>query len=149
MAEFTIREMTRRDIGEVLLVDEICFTSPWARDIYEREIIENDFAYYFVIEESGEIIGYVGVWLIVDDAQVTNIAILPEYRGHGIGEKLFGFAMQFVVGKGASKLSLEVRVSNKVAQSLYKKFGLEKGGIRKNYYPDNGEDAYVMWMDLL
>lgn len=148
MTEFSIREMTTGDIDSVLIVDRICFTSPWARDIYEREISANQFAHYFVIEENEKIIGYVGLWIVADDAQVTNIAILPEYRGYGIGEKLFGFALTYVLKEGASHLSLEVRVSNYVAQGLYKKFGLKKGGVRKSYYPDNGEDAYVMWVKL-
>lgn len=148
MAEFSIRRMEVRDIDQVLFVDKTCFTAPWSKEIYEQEIRNNDFAHYFVIEESGQIIGYVGLWIVVDDAQITNIALLPRFRGYGIGEKLFGYAMQYAIGNGASRLSLEVRVSNVVAQKLYRKFGLEKGGVRNNYYPDNGEDAYVMWVNL-
>lgn len=148
MAEFSIREMYEDDISAVLAVDHASFSAPWSKEIYEQEINHNKYAYYFVIEESGEIIGYVGLWIIQEDAQITNIALLPTYRGYKIGEKLFGFAMQFAIQRGADRLSLEVRESNTVAQNLYEKFGLVRGGVRKKYYPDNGEDALVMWVNL-
>lgn len=148
MAKFSIRRMEIEDIDQVLFVDKTCFTAPWSRGIYEQEIENNQFADYFVVEESEQIIGYVGLWIVADDAQITNIALLPRFRGYGIGKNLFGYAMQYATGNGAARLSLEVRVSNVAAQSLYEKFGLEKGGVRTNYYPDNGEDAYVMWVNL-
>lgn len=148
MAEFSIREMRSDDITAVMHVDEVCFSSPWSREIYEQEMEKNEFAYYFVMEESGEVVGYAGLWIVEDDAQITNIALLPKYRGYKIGEKLFGFSMQFAMKQGASRLSLEVRESNIIAQKLYRKFGLVPGGVRKRYYPDNNEDAIVMWVNL-
>lgn len=148
MAEFSIREMRSDDITAVMHVDEVCFSSPWSREIYEQEMEKNEFAYYFVMEESGKVVGYAGLWIVEDDAQITNIALLPEYRGYKIGEKLFGFSMQFAMKQGASRLSLEVRESNIIAQKLYRKFGLVPGGVRKRYYPDNNEDAIVMWVNL-
>lgn len=148
MAEFSIRDMQKEDIDAVLAVDKACFTMPWTTDIYEREVLENKFAHYFVIEENDYIIGYIGLWIVIDEAQVTNIALLPKYRGYGIGEHLLGYGIQYAIAEGAVQLSLEVRISNEIAQNLYKKFGLKKGGVRKNYYPDNGEDAYVMWVKL-
>lgn len=148
MAEFSIREMNDNDIEAVMKIDQTSFSSPWSREIFEQEIGQNDFAYYYVVEENGNIAGYVGLWIVEDDAQITNIALLPKYRGYKIGEKLFGFSMQFAIEQGASRLSLEVRESNIVAQKLYRKFGLVPGGIRKNYYPDNNENAIVMWVNL-
>src|SRR5699024_277992 len=148
MAEFVIQEMTGNDIDAVLELDLKCFSAPCNREIYEKEVNENDFAHYFIIKTDEKVIGYVVLWLVLEDAQVTNIAIAPEYRGYGIGEQLFGFALQYLLKQGAKQLSLEVRKSNEVAQNLYKKFGLKKGGVRKNYYPDNGEDAFVMWVKL-
>lgn len=136
------------DIPFVLEVEKASFTTPWTKETYEHEITNNDYAHYFVVEADDNIIGYVGIWLVESDAQITNIAILPSYRGYKIGEKLFGFALQYVIQKGAIRLSLEVRVSNVIAQKLYRKFGLVPGGIRKGYYPDDGEDALVMWVDL-
>ncbi len=148
VAEAKIRKMYIEDVPAVYQVEKASFTSPWTEETYEHEMKHNDYAHYFVVEIEGEIVGYIGLWLVLDDAQVTNIAILPQYRGYKIGEKLFGFALQYILQQGANRLSLEVRVSNVAAQNLYRKFGLVHGGIRKNYYPDNGEDALVMWVNL-
>ena len=148
MAEFSIREMAYEDIDGVMAIDRTAFSSPWSREIFEQEIIDNKFANYFVIEEANNIIGYVGLWIVEDDAQITNIALLPRYRGYKIGEKLFGYSIQYAIKMGASRLSLEVRETNIVAQKLYRKFGLVPGGIRKGYYPDNKENAIVMWVNL-
>src|SRR5699024_3018810 len=148
MAEFVIQEMTGNDIDAVLELDLKCFSAPWNREIYEKEVNENDFAHYFIIKTDEKVIGYVGLWLVLEDAQVTNIAMAREYGCYGIGKQLFGCALQYLLKQGAKLLSLEVRKSNEVAQNLYKKFGLKKGGVRKNYYPDNGEDAFVMWVKL-
>lgn len=147
-ATIEIREMLEEDIDNVLDVDQQIFTSSWTEDIFKHEVLDNHFAHYFVVEADGKIIGFVGLWIVFDDAQVTNIGILEEYRGYSIGKKLFGFAMQYAISFGVKKLSLEVRVSNIVAQKMYRKFGLVPGDIRKRYYTDNGEDALVMWVNF-
>jgi ribosomal-protein-alanine N-acetyltransferase len=146
--QFSIRNMDISDLPEVMKIDSLSFPAPWTKEVYEQELLKNDFAHYFVIVHENEIAGYVGIWIVFDDAQITNIAVAPHYRGKGIGEKLFGFALTYSFQLGAQKLSLEVRPSNYVAKNMYKKFGLKEGGIRKNYYPDNGEDAIVMWVNL-
>lgn len=143
-----IRQMVEEDIADVLEVDEQIFTASWTEGIFKHEILDNQYAHYFVVEADGEIIGYAGLWIVEDDAQVTNIGLLKKYRGYKIGEKLFGFALQYAMNEGVTRLSLEVRVSNIAAQKMYEKFGLVRGGIRKNYYTDNNEDAIVMWVNL-
>lgn len=143
-----IREMLAKDIQEVLAVDEQIFTSSWTEGIFKHELLDNEYAHYFVVEANGEIIGYAGLWIVEDDAQMTNIGLLQKYRGYKIGEKLFGFALQYAMNNGVKRLSLEVRVSNIPAQKMYEKFGLVPGGIRKKYYIDNNEDAIVMWVNL-
>ncbi|NAP01262.1 ribosomal-protein-alanine N-acetyltransferase, partial [Halomonas sp. MG34] len=97
----------------------------------------------------GRIVRYVCTWVVLEDAQVTNIAIMPELRGNKLGEKLFRYMLLQIKLIGATRLSLEVRESNIPAQKLYRKFGLVPGGIRKNYYTDNQEDAIVMWVNIL
>src|SRR5699024_10480017 len=106
-AEFSIREMEYKDIDTVMAIDRTAYISPWSREIFEQELIENIFAYYFVIDEAINVVGYVGLWFVDDDAQITNIALLPKYRGYKIGEKLFGFSLQYAIKMGASRLSLE------------------------------------------
>lgn len=148
VAQMEIRKMTTADLDIVHQVDIASFHAPWKKETYQAELTDNSHAHYFVIEADGVVIGYAGLWLVVDDAQITNIAILPKYRGYKIGEKLFGYVVQYAIEQGARRLSLEVRKSNEVAQNMYEKFGLVPGGIRKNYYPDNGEDAIVMWVNF-
>ncbi|WP_042225420.1 ribosomal protein S18-alanine N-acetyltransferase [Oceanobacillus manasiensis] len=149
MSEFTIRKMEIADVDQVMEVEKASFTTPWTTDIFYQEIVDNQYAYYYVIEWNGKIAGYVGTWVVLEDAQVTNIAILPGLRGQKLGEKLFHYMLLQVKLIGATRLSLEVRKSNIPAQKLYRKFGLVPGGIRKNYYTDNQEDAIVMWVNIL
>ncbi len=137
------------DVDQVMEVERVSFTTPWTTDIFYQEIVDNQYAYYYVIEWNGRIVGYVGTWVVLEDAQVTNIAIMPELRGNKLGEKLFQYMLLQVKLIGATRLSLEVRESNIPAQKLYRKFGLVPGGIRKNYYTDNQEDAIVMWVNIL
>ncbi|MFC4559365.1 ribosomal protein S18-alanine N-acetyltransferase [Virgibacillus kekensis] len=148
MAKMVIREMKPSDIEEVLEVEKATFETPWSRDIFVQELVSNRHAYYYVVEIDGRVIGYAGMWLVIDDAQITNIAIKPAYRGNKLGGKLFLYTIEQAIRMGTKRLSLEVRESNVVAQRMYRKFGLVPGGLRKNYYTDNQEDAIVMWVNL-
>ncbi|WP_430788602.1 ribosomal protein S18-alanine N-acetyltransferase [Virgibacillus flavescens] len=148
MAELVIRPMELTDIGSVIEVEKASFDTPWSEDIFYQEIVKNQFAHYFITEVDNHVVGYAGMWVVIDDAQITNIAIMPSYRGYKLGEKLFQFTMQQAIKLGSNRLSLEVRVSNIIAQRMYRKFGLVPGGLRKNYYTDNKEDALVMWVNL-
>lgn len=143
-----IRPMTVDDVEAVMEVERASFPVAWDEDTFKKEAGENPYAYYYVIEKDGKVIGYCGLWLIIDEAHITNIAIHPEERGQKYGEQLFRHTCEQAIEFGAIQLSLEVRVSNTAAQHMYRKFGLVPGGIRKNYYTDNGEDALVMWVGL-
>lgn len=143
-----IRKMETADIGQVMVVEHDAFEVPWSEQAFHNELSSNHFATYFVAEYRGQIIGYCGVWVIIDEAHVTNIAVLSSYRGKKIGEGLLRHVIGFAKLRGARSMSLEVRVSNQVAQNLYRKLGFENGGIRKNYYTNNSEDALVMWVKI-
>ncbi len=93
------------------------------------------------------IIGYGGVWLVVDEAHVTTIAVAPAYRGRGVGELLLNALIDHAYALAAQRMTLEVRVSNTSAQHLYLKYGFQIAGTRPRYYTDNGEDALIMWTD--
>lgn len=146
---YTIRKMQKDDIEEVYQIECLSFSAPWTKESLYYELEQNLFAKYVVVELDEQVIGYCGLWVIMDDAQITNIAVHPDFRGRKIGDALLRFAMQLSREMKAKRLSLEVRVSNHIAQSLYKKLGFEPGGIRKNYYTDNQEDALVMWVNLV
>ncbi|MDG5473107.1 ribosomal protein S18-alanine N-acetyltransferase [Jeotgalibacillus sp. ET6] len=146
--ELEFRWMTMSDIDAVLAVEQESFSVPWKRVAFENELTVNQFAKYLLLLKNEEVIGYCGLWLIMDEAHVTNIAILPKLRGQKLGEQLMKKVLEFAEDAGARTVTLEVRVSNDIARSLYKKLGFLEGGIRKNYYTDNQEDALVMWVEL-
>ncbi len=98
---------------------------------------------------SRRVVGYAGLWLMVDEAHVTAVAVSPAYRGFGIGELMMLGMVDIAREIGAQYLTLEVRVSNDVAQNLYRKYGFKETGVRRKYYSDNNEDALIMWSDPL
>ncbi|OIJ16951.1 ribosomal-protein-alanine N-acetyltransferase [Anaerobacillus alkalidiazotrophicus] len=145
---YKIRYMLLEDIDDVLKVEQNSFATPWSRTAFVNELVSNKFAHYLVLVRNEKTIGYCGVWVIVDEAHITNIAIHSDFRGLKLGEQLLVHAIELSRTLGATKVTLEVRVSNHVAQRLYAKLGFQPGGIRKNYYTDNQEDALVMWVVL-
>ena len=140
--------MTVDDLDEVMEVELKSFTVPWSKEAFFNELTKNQFAHYLIVEVDQRVVGYCGVWIIIDEAHITNIALLPEYRGMKLGEALMAKVMEQAREMGALRMTLEVRVSNERAQNLYRKFGFEEGAIRKQYYTDNMEDAIVMWVNL-
>ncbi|GAB2552754.1 ribosomal protein S18-alanine N-acetyltransferase [Gracilibacillus alcaliphilus] len=148
MGVIEFRNMTLADIEAVKQIDQRSFPVPWPEHVYYEELNNNQYAQYFVVTANQKVIGFCGTWMVLDEAQITNIAIDPDYRNHGYGQALFQYVITEAVARGIERLSLEVRVSNLKAQRIYKKFGLQPGGIRKNYYSDNQEDALVLWVNL-
>ncbi|MBE5796539.1 MAG: ribosomal-protein-alanine N-acetyltransferase [Clostridiales bacterium] len=146
MSEAVIRRMTEADVDGVAAVEAATFPTPWSRDAFASEM-RNVAARYLVAEMDGKIIGYAGAWIILDESHITNIAVLSDYRGQGIGRKLTHGLMQYLSNLGAAYATLEVRKSNAVAQNLYVSLGFIKLGVRKRYYEDNGEDALIMVCD--
>lgn len=145
----TVEKMQMNDLDEVMEVERQCFTTPWSRYSFVCELKDNQFSHYIVAKYMGKIIGYAGMWIILDEAHVTNVGVLPEYRGGGVGELLMRSLIIAAKEHGAKKMTLEVRKSNYVAQNLYSKLGFEPVGIRRGYYLDNREDAVIMWKDSL
>ena len=144
--EYIIRRMTAQDVDGVAAVEAATFPTPWSRDAFASEM-RNVAARYLVAEKAGKIIGYAGAWIILDESHITNIAVLKEERGQGIGRALTSGLMQYLSNLGAAYATLEVRKSNEVAQNLYKSLGFIKLGVRKRYYEDNDEDALIMVCD--
>jgi ribosomal-protein-alanine N-acetyltransferase len=137
--------MTVHDIGQVAKIEELSFHVPWSRESLRIEVEQNRCARYIVIKEDDRVLGYGGMWLVLDEAHITNIAVHPDYRRQGIGRQIMKALIRTAVKAGIERMSLEVRVSNHPAISLYKSLGFEEGGIRKGYYANNREDALIMW----
>lgn len=146
--DISFRLASLEDIEKLVEIESRSFTAPWPEEAFYNDIAHNRFASYVFITCDGVEAGYCGVWIIMDEAHITNIAVLPEYRGKKLGEQLLFKMMNLSKEAGAKKMTLEVRVSNEIAKSLYKKLGFQEGGIRKKYYTDNQEDALVMWVNL-
>ncbi len=145
MTELTYREMTEKDLDAVVIVENQSFSSPWTRQAFNDEL-ENQLAYYLLAIFDDRVVGYVGMWLILDEAHITNVAVLPSYRKLGIGKCMMRKALDIAKAKGALSMTLEVRPSNAVALVLYKNIGFENAGLRKKYYEDTQEDAIIMWL---
>ena len=144
----TYRKMIPDDVEAVHAIELATFPTPWTLDSFHYEMRENQYAHYVVAEDETGIVGFCGMWLVIDAAQITNVAVVERMRGQKIGEALMQEAMRIAREANMDVMSLEVRVTNEVAQNLYRKLGFQDGGIRKGYYTDNGEDALVMWVNL-
>lgn len=145
---YNFRYMREEDIDQILEVEHASFATPWSREAFYNELYNNKFAVYIVLEHNEKIIGYCGAWIVIDEAHITNVAVLPDYRGKKLGEAIMRKLISVARRMGARSMTLEVRVTNHIAQSLYRKLGFQNGGIRKNYYSDNQEDALVMWVNI-
>lgn len=142
-----IRLMTVEDVPKVFDLERLCFNdSSWTIDAFYHEVERNQFARYFVMEYEQEIIGYIGIWTVIDQAQITTVAVTEKMHGYGLGKLIVEYAMNFA-RQTCEVMSLEVRIENSIARRVYESLGFNYGGKRKNYYGE-GEDALVMWVDL-
>lgn len=138
-----IRRMERRDVDGVYEIERASFSAPWKRQDFVKEMTQNKCARYLIAEEAGRIIGFAGAWIVLDEAHITNIAVDEAHRGRGIGRRLTQSLLQYAANLGVVYTTLEVRRSNVRAQNLYRSLGFEYVGVRKRYYVDNGEDAFL------
>lgn len=170
--------MTPQDVNAVMEIETVSFSAPWSARAYDYELRYNANAHYYVVHapnglglasaEPGSfwqrllgrkpttltaatqpLLGYAGFWMMVDEAHVSTIAAHPHWRRHGIGELLLLALIDRATEIGAHSVTLEVRVSNVGAQTLYRKYGFETTGMRKRYYSDNNEDALIMTTPLV
>ena len=143
-----VREMKLQDIPAVYNIECECFHSPWSRYSLLKELA-NDIAYYYVVVEDDAVVAYTGMWVLFDEAHVTNIAVSPGYRRRGFSKLLMIRMMRKALELGAGRMTLEVRETNAVAQKLYADFGFYQNGFRPRYYDDTGEGALILWNDTI
>jgi ribosomal-protein-alanine N-acetyltransferase len=148
LVQATVRAMTVGDLPAVLEIDRLSFALPWPERSFRFELTENEAAHLLVAEVAwaGRVrtAGYLGYWLLVDEMHISTLAVDPQLRGQGIGERLLQAGMEQARRQGAEMATLEVRPSNAEAVSLYRKYGFELVGRRRDYYRDNHEDALLM-----
>jgi [ribosomal protein S18]-alanine N-acetyltransferase len=146
---FRIGPMTLADLPAVHAIEHASFSTPWPDDAYRSEIETNRLATYLVARAGDEVVGFAGIWLMVDEAHITTFAVDPAWRRRGIGERLLLTLLDVAIERGAREATLEVRLSNVAARRLYEKYGFRPVGLRPRYYSDNGEDALIMTTDPL
>jgi ribosomal-protein-alanine N-acetyltransferase len=143
-----VADMTLGDVPQVQDIERLSFTTPWPAYAFEQELRGNRLARYVVaraeVPEGERVVGFAGVWLMVDEAHITTFGVHPEWRRQGIGRRLLLRLAELALDLGARRLTLEVRVGNQAAQHLYRAFGFEIAGRRPRYYTDDNEDAFVM-----
>ena len=140
-------EMTRmrhRHLRRVLAIESRVYPRPWSTSLFLSEMAQRTTRTYLVAKHEGEVVGYAGMMFLPQEAHVTNIAVDPDWHGHRIGSQLLLKVITEALARGSDRISLEVRVSNAVAQDMYAKFGFSVVGVRKGYYIETNEDAYVM-----
>lgn len=140
---YIIRKMTEHDLNKVIAIEQEVFTLPWTIESYRADL-KNNFATYLVCDVAGEVAAYGGMWVIFEEAHITNIAVDPNYRNIGMGKTLMLELEKVAKQKKALRIMLEVRPSNNVALNLYESLGYIPTSYREKYYSDNGEDAIVM-----
>lgn len=148
MPGLRIERMELEHLDEVLEIERASFPTPWLRQAFLSELCNNPVAHYYVGLVDDRVVGYGGMWVILDEAHITTVAVHPDFRGRYIGERLVRHLLAEARGLGAKRATLEVRSSNRAAQSLYRKLGFASRGVRKGYYSDTNEDAVIMWCTL-
>ena len=138
--------MRRRHVRSVLRIEEQVYPRPWSHTLFLSELALRSTRSYFVARIGREVAGYAGLLLSMEDGHVTTIAVDPKWQRHQIGTRLLLALAREALDRDAKNLTLEVRLSNKGAQFLYRRFGFAPVGVRKNYYPETNEDALVMWV---
>ena len=142
--EIELTRMRRRHLRKVLAIEARVYPRPWSASLFLSELAQRSSRTYLVARHEGEVVGYAGLMHLADEAHITNIAVDPDFHGLKVGTRLLLALVTEAIARGARVVSLEVRVSNAVAQAMYEKFGFAVAGVRKGYYVETNEDALVM-----
>ena len=140
----TVRQMEEADLGNVARIEASIFSKPWSEEGF-RDSLKLPNTVYLVAEQDGSIAGYIGMLCVLDEGEITNVAVAEGFRRQGIGERLLSSLLQAGRKEGVDSFTLEVRESNSSARRLYRKLGFQEEGIRRNFYEKPTEDAILMW----
>ncbi len=147
-AELEIRVLGPEHLDSVYEIELLSFSHPWSRESYHYELLENGLAHYYGCFVREELVAFAGIWLVLDEGHIANVAVRPEYRGQGLGKLLMQRVIADCLAQGISWITLEVRESNQQARRLYQRLGFGLAGRRKGYYTLPNEDALVMTLNL-
>lgn len=144
-----IRKMTMEDLDEVIAIEQSLFTSPWGKNHFSYELTQNPFAINLVGQIDQKIVSVGCLWAIFERAEITNIGVSKEYQHQGLGEMMLRKMVDEARCAGCTSIFLDVRVSNASAIRLYQRLGFHTFHTVKQYYTDNGEDAYQMRKEIV
>jgi ribosomal-protein-alanine N-acetyltransferase len=144
IARVVVDPMRPDDVAAVHEIERLSFNTPWPAYAFEQELKGNRLARYLVARAGDKVVGFAGVWAMVDDAHITTFGVHPDWRRQAIGRQLLLNLAELSIAIGAKRMTLEVRASNEGAQALYRAFGFDVVGRRPGYYTDDGEDALIM-----
>ncbi|MBQ7785345.1 MAG: ribosomal protein S18-alanine N-acetyltransferase [Clostridia bacterium] len=149
MAEPFIRPIREEDVHGIHEIESLCFAMPWSEESIAHDVKENPVARWLVMDDgTGRVLAYAGMWFVLDEAHVCNIAVHPDFRRLGYGRKILEALIALAQENSMGLMELEVRRSNLTAQNLYHSCGFIDVGYRKRYYEDNREDALLMFKSL-
>jgi [ribosomal protein S18]-alanine N-acetyltransferase len=140
-----VQPMRRRHVRSVLRIEQQVYPRPWSGSLFMSELAMRSSRAYYVARVGRELVGYAGLMMTLDEGHVTTIAVDPRRHRSKIGSRLLLVLTREAIARGATALTLEVRMSNTAAQDMYRRFGFGPVGVRKNYYQEVNEDALVMW----
>lgn len=144
-----IRPVREADVAQIHAIEELCFTIPWSQESILHDIAENPVSRWLVLDDGeGRVLAYAGLWLVIDEAHVLNVAVHPDAQRQGNGRRILTALIELARENGMGLMTLEVRRSNLPAQALYHACGFLDVGYRKRYYEDNREDALIMYLEL-
>lgn len=146
--KINIVSMNHRHLDPMAELEKLCFSLPWSRDMLGDELINSHAVYYVAETDDGRVVGYIGMHVVLDEGYITNVATAPDYRRQGIAALLITKLIETCRDKKLIYITLEVRESNIGAQTLYRKFGFKKIGVRANYYQKPLEDAQIMFLTI-
>ena len=141
-----IQKLRRRDLGKLLRIESAVFPEPWSPEVFNSELALRKGRLYRAAWDGDEIAGYIGFFVVDDEAHMTTVATAPPYQRSGVAITMIVDALRTLRSGGVQNVSLEVATNNEPAQSLYRRFGFAPVGVRKNYYPVTGQDALLMWV---
>ena len=149
MAEPMIRSIREEDVAQIHEIEKLCFAMPWSEESILHDVKENVVARWLVMDDGeGRVLAYAGMWFVLDEAHVCNVAVHPDHRRKGYGVQIFRALEKLAMENSMSMMTLEVRRSNIAAQNLYHACGFLDVGYRKRYYEDNKEDALIMYKEF-
>ena len=144
VASVSVTPMTRSHLRQVLAIDKLVYPRPWSAALFKQELASRDRVHLAALVDD-ELVGHAGLMLLHDEGHVSTVAVHPDWQRRGVARRLMIELSRAAIERGMVALTLEVRVSNKAAQELYRQFGYAPAGVRRNYYTDVEEDALVMW----